>query len=1191
MDRQPSHPFAWLRAAALLSALLAPMAASQAQVANIVQDNFTGDQASNPWVAIGGACLTAGDSNTTVSSAGIGIPACVGHDYYKAWPSGTNKPAGYNPTNQNSQLPLVGLPSSGTQPDAVGSGALRLTNGGGQSTNESGAIISTVPFSANQGIQVTFTTYTYGGNSYYTSSDGGVNPGADGIGFYLIDASQYASGSSYLSSNGSFAQGDLGAFGGSLGYSCSNTNSPYNGMIGGYIGLGIDEYGNFLNRNDNTNSGQTLTTANEGHQNPGEFGLRGPGNVSWAWLSANYPQYYPSSLSTSTAETAVQNTCKTGTLWDYNTASTTSPQAVQTTTAYDSCTTVQVSATSYADLTAQYGSDYYPPVQSKNDSSGPSSYFAQRGLNDTCTGSPSYLYKYQYYSGKGHWTPTSTRVTCSTTSSTGYSVGYADLSSAYPNYYPSSLSTALQTQAVQYTCTSGYVWDYSQYALPSSPYDTGTAIPDYSVIPASVVTLPSDKSISNESATSRSQATAITYKVIVTSNGLLSFYYDYGNAVDSTTGQLQFKQVMNQVPISDSSGTPPTSYLFGFGGSTGGGTNVHEITCFEATPAARTIGSPVAPLTVTSGSLLYTLTSNPSPIAGYVDAYSLDANGTPASSATWEAGKLMSDGNRSQYLYSTAADGSAVVSLSSLDTTAFALSTPSTCVPDTATIVSYTVDPNVSYSPTPAGCTAPYLGSRQVGWLLDQFSAGDYAALLMPPHDPSLLSLSGYSAYAVKEAGRPAALLFTNDDGFLYSIDAAKGTLNWGWMPRSFVSQLQNYTSWPYQDNFAGKFAVVDASTTSTSTSGTQTTTWGTYVVGSAQGGALWYDLALDSNGAPSKVVATFAAPQTPTPSNTTALPSGSLSYPQRQAPTVASIGGSQYGAFVVNATSSGATATTLYEFNVATGASTSAAIPATTTGIGSGNYVTSNVFYDPNSGVLFFGTSDGKVYSMSFTGSATTDVGNIASLGSTEDLKAVQFVGYQELGSQPYLWATSSDTITVFGINNSGWSPLWASAPGKAYSYGSGTWSPVTAASSSGSSSGGSTSASQPTSLQASATITDLPVVVDGVLVVPAYVPPSAGAQACNIQGEGYYDFFSLNNGAFPTTPITHYVLVKGTLTSETVTTDLSLGEGKPYSPSISLSGTALPAYGSTEQTQTPGSPLLFSRAGLNTVVQWRIH
>lgn len=78
---------------------------------------------------------------------------------------------------------------------------------------------------------------TYGGNAYKNSS--GTQSGADGISFFLADGSQPAT---------------VGALGGSLGYNCSNGNSTYDGVVGGYIGLGIDEYGN-ASSGDNTNTG------------------------------------------------------------------------------------------------------------------------------------------------------------------------------------------------------------------------------------------------------------------------------------------------------------------------------------------------------------------------------------------------------------------------------------------------------------------------------------------------------------------------------------------------------------------------------------------------------------------------------------------------------------------------------------------------------------------------------------------------------------------------------------------------------------------------------------------------------------------------------------------------------------------------------------------------------------------------
>ncbi|HET8705210.1 MAG TPA: hypothetical protein VFM46_02815, partial [Pseudomonadales bacterium] len=244
--------------------LLVQSAPSAAQV--IIQDSLTGASSSYSWQAFNGACLTAGDGSTST------IPACSTLPYY----SGQTQVGGYN----------------GTLPDPIGSGALRFTNGG-SAYHQNGAVVSTVPFPSNSGVKVTFTTVTYRGDSGGSGKDG-----ADGISFYLMDGSQSPG---------------IGAWGGSLGYTCSNTNPPYNGLVGAYLGLGIDEYGNFLNQSDNTASGWNYQ--------PGRIGLRGAGNISWSWLNAKYPSYYPSSLTSSLQQAAVQNTCKTGYLWNYSNSS------------------------------------------------------------------------------------------------------------------------------------------------------------------------------------------------------------------------------------------------------------------------------------------------------------------------------------------------------------------------------------------------------------------------------------------------------------------------------------------------------------------------------------------------------------------------------------------------------------------------------------------------------------------------------------------------------------------------------------------------------------------------------------------------------------------------------------------------------------------------------------------------------
>jgi type IV pilus assembly protein PilY1 len=287
----------------LLLIALATMLCINAHAAGVnISDDFTQANDTNLWQPFDGACLTAGDGTGS-------IPACIGLPYY----GGQVQIGG--------SMGFLGSTTFTTAqaPDAPGKGALRFTNWFGQA----GSIIySGAPFPTGAGLQVIFKTVTYRGNSGGTGLDG-----ADGMGFFLMD--------------GSFAPYDTGAFGGSLGYTCSNVNNDptvrpadgtvrgYDGLAHAYLGLGIDEYGNFLNAPDNTATGVT-NLAGTGDFQPDRIGLRGAGNVSWGGLSVAYPALYPSSLSLAQQQQAVQNTCQTGFLWDYSL--TTSPMPVQTTT-------------------------------------------------------------------------------------------------------------------------------------------------------------------------------------------------------------------------------------------------------------------------------------------------------------------------------------------------------------------------------------------------------------------------------------------------------------------------------------------------------------------------------------------------------------------------------------------------------------------------------------------------------------------------------------------------------------------------------------------------------------------------------------------------------------------------------------------------------------------------------------------
>ncbi len=922
---------------AALSAALLPVAFAQTTT-NVIADDFTGAAATQNWWTTGAACLTAGSGSGS-------IPACT------------------------------------SLQDTVGSGALRLTSA---ATDQRGAIVSNWTFPSNQGIQVTFTTYTYGGNNY-----GGT--GADGIGFYLMDGANSP---------------NIGAYGGSLGYSCSNTNHPKDGMNGAYLGVGLDEYGNFLNQRDNTASGWT-----NGSQTHNEVGVRGYGTVNWSWLNTNYPNYYPSGLT---------------------------------------------------------------------------------GVTD-----------------------------------------------------PQDSKQTLAQRAVYNTCITGTLWDYSD---STSPKQTSTAVADYPMLYG--VTIPTSQALSDEGTSTRSGATPITYKLVITPTGSLSLSYEYGGSATTFTPLLENKS------ITASNGPLPSSFRFGFGASTGGGTNFHEITCFSVTPSNQTVGAPVLPAQINNGSLIYSLTTGLSPIAGHVSAYPTDASGNPSSTASWDAATLMNATNRATRLWSTNADGTTPQLLSQLDSGAFALSsTNQQCVPDTATIVSYTVNPSYAWSAMPSTC-ASYLGARQSNWFLGQFSVNDMAALLTPPNDVAKLALPGYVTYASGAAARRAALLFTNNDGFLYSVDASTGALNWGWMPRPMVAQLQNYATVPGAGLFDGAFRTVDAIDANGN--------WGTYVIGSAEGGALWWDLQLGSTGAPSKVIS---------------LPSvGSTAvYPQRQAPVVANLAAGapicasatqvcQVGAFTAVTGSVSSPVSTLYEFNVATGVANPSAGTAFPTGTGSiSKRVTSNLFLDPTADVVYFGDNAGQVWLMPMTGNATHDVAALGFLGTTQDGQPVKYVGVQTINGAPYLWAASNTGITMFGIGPSGWQALWAATAGQGYTV---------------SSTGAFTASASVHTLQAGAVISSPPAVNSGVLIVPVYVAPSNAA--CNVNGQGYEDLFSMSRGTFP--------INVPAASGGYLTTDISLGQGLAYSPSIGVGSNGLPTYGASQYQSANQTPVGFTRSTTSNVVQWRV-
>ncbi len=179
---------------------------------------------------------------------------------------------------------------TGTLPDPAGNGALRLTNNGG---NQAGFALSNTVIPSGNGIAVSFDYYAYGGT------------GADGITFFLID--------------GSANPTQAGSFGGSLGYAQRLTPSAQPGIVGGYIGIGIDEFGNFSNASEGRGNGCTTNYGTAGSAgliatgaSPDRVTVRGARNTSDATGLSGYCYLASGSVGSSLDNPAPGVTNRTG---------------------------------------------------------------------------------------------------------------------------------------------------------------------------------------------------------------------------------------------------------------------------------------------------------------------------------------------------------------------------------------------------------------------------------------------------------------------------------------------------------------------------------------------------------------------------------------------------------------------------------------------------------------------------------------------------------------------------------------------------------------------------------------------------------------------------------------------------------------------------------------------------------------
>lgn len=550
------------------------------------------------------------------------------------------------------------------------------------------------------------------------------------------------------------------------------------------------------------------------------------------------------------------------------------------------------------------------------------------------------------------------------------------------------------------------------------------------------------------------------------------------------------------------------------------------------------VAAPVAPISVAGGtSFEYELTSFTAPAAGHVRAYPVTPAGVPATTASWDAAALMTTSTRATSLLAAKADGT-ITTLGSVDAAAFNL-TPTTCVPNTATVVNYTINPSYKYG------SCSYLAGRDPSSLLGPLGTQNTGLYVSAPGSSYLTQKYGsYVGYARSPGARAPMVVFSDQDGFIYAVDAASGALKWGWTSRNILAQLQNYSTLLTSGTTNGGFAVVDAMDANS--------TWGAYLIGSLQSGAEHFSVKLDSTGKPATMVfdATVASGWA---AGDKAGTTGSA--PLRQPPLVAYIGNSAYYVYVITVGST----STLYETNVASG---------TTTSVPLGFQVSATLALTQSTNQLWIGGADGTVRMTTLTsGSASTDIALLQTIGTTVNpstgstLGKVLYVGYTEAGGVPYVYALNSSQLTVFGVTSAGWAPLWASTPSAGYAYNGTAWS----------------TSNTVTTLNAGAVVSDVPLVVGSSLLVPVYVQGS-GCSA----GTGYYDFFSFADGTFPTKlPLTR--------SGQPISSDLYVGLGPAYTPSLTrLSGGigASPGSGGSTAPQTPlvGTGALGARS-----ISWR--
>lgn len=603
---------------------------------------------------------------------------------------------------------------------------------------------------------------------------------------------------------------------------------------------------------------------------------------------------------------------------------------------------------------------------------------------------------------------------------------------------------------------------------------------------------------------------------------------------------------------------------------------------------SNTITSPIAATgTATSSSLEFVQENiNKSNGQGNMFAFPFNANGVTASTtsnAVWNANTVISSSvsGSTPPVYTTAPTSS---SGSILSGNAISLLTAATSYPNAfgsnlangltpSIIANYTVNPSASSNST-------YLGGRAANWSLG-LPTTSTPQIILPPDNSAMLSAgngsNSYTSFASANAGRNNMVLFSSNDGILYGIsyDGATGgspSLTWSWVPYGLLNQLQYFNTFWRGQSMQGGFKSISA----TDANGN----WNTYVVGSALGGGILYDLKLT------------------TVSNTASLSSvvyendlgPSFSQPITQSPIFYQISspGSQFGQtwalWVVNNNINSTSTSYLVGVNVGTGISFQDQLP----------FVASSALSIDTNNNIYLGSSNGYVYSMPITsipqiaGTSTNSTSisstsfppviTASSFGSSTSTNAASYAPWASTSSNlspivqymttsyylgnSYLSVQGPNGFTVFQKSANNWQALWASYTGGSKTY-STTNTPQTI-----------------TGLPNSSVISAPIAINNGAIIAPVTVSPAANT--CG-ENTAYYYLYKLLNGAFPSGVFD--------LNGTNATGPILIGYGTAYTPTIiSTNGRTLIQSAAGDTGSSGQFPAFYQNGSTVKVIGWRV-